>query len=120
MMALQYLPRSDATAPASEETYHDRRRRVIGALHELKSRISQVEQQHSYLRNDLSSACDKAILSLQDTSSAGTTIDTPAPSTRINPLSLAIDKAGACIINGLDRMGDGVISLFLKISRVFS
>jgi len=109
--------------PVSVDTFQERRYRLINALHELKSRICFVEQQHSYLRNDLSSTCDKAIVSLQgspclhDAAAATETISTIPPAPEINPLSLALDKTGAYIINGLDRMGDGIIYIILKIRR---
>jgi len=97
---------------------------MIDALHELKNNIARVEQSHPYLGNDLSSTCDRAISALQDSpfrqysAEAAEIIKASPQPTRINPLSLAIDKTGDFIIGGLDKMGDGIIFIFRKISRV--
>jgi len=125
-MVLQTHTGSDRTFVESADTCYDRHKHLISALHDLKGRISRVEQQHPYLRDDLSSTCDKAILSLQGSSglsdkpAATETCDTLPPMTRINLLSLALDKTGTCIINGLDLMGDGIIFLFGKIVKAFN
>jgi hypothetical protein len=122
-MVLQSPPGSEQAITESADICYDRRKHLTSALNELKGRISRVEQQHPYLRDDLSAICDKAILSLQsnpslqDTAAATETINDPSPITKINPLSLALDKTGACIMNGLDLMGDGIIFLLLKISK---
>jgi len=123
-MVLQSPPASERTATGSADECYDRRKNIIGALHELKSRISSIEQQHPCLRDDLSSTCDKAILSLQDDPCLQGKVDEtePAgalsPAKRTNPLSLFLDSTGAHIISGLDKMGDGIIFLLLKISEV--
>jgi len=122
-MVLQSPPASERTVPQSADECYDRRSHLISALHELKSRISGIERQHPCLRDDLSSTCDKAILSLQDDPCLQGKVaeiepaGAPSPAKAINPLSLFLDKAGACIINGLDKMGDGIIFLLLKISK---
>jgi hypothetical protein len=122
-MVLQSLPGLEQTVPVSADTCYDRRKHLINALHDLKSSISRVEQLHPYLRNDLSSTCDKAILSLQDspcmqdTVASTGTISAPPRAPKINLLSLALDKAGTFIISGLDKMGDGIIFLFLKVGK---
>jgi len=122
-MVLQSPPRSEQAVTESADVRYDRRKHLISALHHLKGRISRVEEQHAYLRDDLSSICDQAILSLQhipslqDSAAATEAINDPSPITKINPLSLALDKSGSCIMNGLDRMGDGIIFLLLKISK---
>ena len=122
MMVLQSTAGAKQIVPASEDTYQDRRNRLIISLNELKSRISHVEQQHPYLGNDLSSTCDRAILSLQDSPylqyTAAATIAQP-PAHKVNPLSRALDKTGSCIVNSLDKMGDGIIFLFANISKAF-
>jgi len=120
---LQSLPASEQAIAESADTYYDRRKHLVSALHDLKSSISRVEQRHPYLRNDLSSTCDKAISSLQDspclqdTVAATETLSAPPPAPKINPLSLALDRTGTFIINGLDKMGDGIIFLFLKVMK---
>lgn len=99
---------------------------MIDALHELKNNIARVEQSHPHLGNDLSSTCDRAITELQEIHRrqrmAGTRDSAEAAprTTGTNPLSQMIDNTGACIISGLDRMGDAIIFLFVKIGRVFS
>jgi len=99
---------------------------MIDALHELKNNIARVEQSHPHLGNDLSSTCDRAITELQEIhrrqsmTGARDTAETAPRTTRTNPLSQIVDKTGACIISGLDRMGDGIIFIFAKIGRVFS
>jgi activator of 2-hydroxyglutaryl-CoA dehydratase len=118
VMALQSPPWSEQNVPGSTDTCFERRKHLINVLHELKSNISRVEQQHPYLGDDLSSTCDKAILSLQDTVAATAAIIDTSPSPKINPLSLALDRTGTSIINGLDKMGDGIIFLFLQIRKV--
>jgi len=116
---------AERTVPQSADECYDRRRHLISALHELKSRISGIEQQHPCLRDDLSSTCDKAILSLQDDpclqdmEPLTESISDRSPAPKINPISLAIDKTATYIINGLDKMGDGIIFVFAKIGRVF-
>ena len=120
-MTLQSPAASEQAGPISSD---DRRYRLIDALHELKNSIASVEQQHSFLGNDLSSTCDRAILSLR-AGSGPTGISTRAESSGVpqppdtNPLSLAVDRTGAHIIKGLDKMGDGIIFLFLKIRKTF-
>jgi len=120
VMVLQSTAGAEQIVPASEDTYQDRRNRLIISLNELKSRISHVEQQHPYLGNDLSSTCDRAILSLQDTAAATKTVIAQPPAHKINPLSRALDKTGSCIVNGLDKMGDGIIFIFANISKAFN
>ncbi len=126
MMVLQSTAGSEQIVPASEDTYQDRRNRLITSLNELKSRISHVEQRHPYLGNDLSSTCDRAILSLQDgpylqdTAAATKTTIAQPPAHKINPLSWALDKTGSGIVNCLDKMGDGIIFLFANISKAFN
>jgi len=121
-MALQ-TQAAEQTVPQSADACYDRRRHLISALHELKSRISGIEQQHPCLRDDLSSTCDKAILSLQDDHCLRDTvlltesISDRSPAPKINPVSLTLDKTATYIINGLDKMGDGIIFLLLKISK---
>jgi len=125
-MVLQSPPGSQLALTESAGMYYDRRKSLVNALHELKNRISSIEQQHPSLRDDLSSICDRAILSLQDSPtlqnapSVIETVSAPPPVTRTNPLSLAVDKTGAFIISGLDRMGDGIIFIFAKIGKAFS
>ena len=123
MMAIQSLPGSDLAIAESADVRYDRRKHLIIALNQLKSNIAGIEQRHTYLGNDLSSTCDKAILSLQgspclqETAAAIERIGAPSPAPETNPLSLAVDKTGTHIIKGLDKMGDGIIFLFLKISK---
>jgi len=119
VMAIQSLQGSDQAIAESADADYDRRKHLINALNELKSNIAHVEQRHTYLRSDLSSTCDKAILSLQGKAAATGTINSTSPMAGTNPLSLALDKTGTHIINGLDKMGDGIIFLFLKIGKVF-
>jgi hypothetical protein len=125
VMALQSPPGSEQALTESADTCYDRREHLVSVLHELKSNISRVEQQHPYLRNDLSSTCDKAILSLQDRPgiqdkvAVTCAISPPPPAPKNNFLSLALDSVGTVVINGLDKMGDGIIFLFLKIGKTF-
>lgn len=122
-MAIQSLPGSDLAIAESADVRYDRRKHLIIALNELKSNIAGIEQRHTYLGHDLSSTCDKAILSLQGspclqgTAAAIESISAPSPTPETNPLSLAVDKTGTHIIKGLDKMGDGIIFLLLKISK---
>jgi hypothetical protein len=94
---------------------------MIDALHELKNNIARVEQSHPRLGNDLSSTCDRAITELQEIhrrqskADAKDTAEAAPRTTVTNPLSQIVDKTGACIISGLDRMGDGIIFIFSKI-----
>jgi len=124
-MVLQSPPASEQAVLQSADACYDRRRRLISALRDLKSSISGIEQQHPCLRDDLSSTCDKAILSLQDDpclqdmEPLTESISDRSPAPKINPISLAIDKTATYIINGLDKMGDGIIFVFAKIGRVF-
>jgi len=118
-MVLQSPPASEQAVLQSADACYDRRRRLISALHDLKSSISSIEQQHPCLRDDLSSTCDKAILSLQDTEPLTESISDRSTAPKINPISLSLDKTATYIINGLDKMGDGIIFVFAKIGRVF-
>jgi hypothetical protein len=125
VMAIQSLPGSDRAIGEFPDALHDRRTHLIGALNELKSNITRVEQSHTYLGNDLSSTCDKAILSLQDNPGLqdlelpAQSISARTPAPKINPVSLTLDKTATYIINGLDKTGDGIIFLFVKIGKVF-
>jgi hypothetical protein len=125
VMAVQSLNGPDRAIAEYADAHDNRREHLVNALNELKSNIARIEQQHTYLGNDLSSTCDRAILSLRDslcsqglespTEGAGTLPQEPG----VNGISLTLDKTATHIISGLEKMGDGIIFLFLKVGRVF-
>jgi hypothetical protein len=125
-MAIQSLHGPDQSVAEYTDAHDNRRKHLINALNDLKSNIARIEQQHIYLGNDLSSTCDRAIMSLQGspcrqgsetpTEGAGS----PPQGPRVNGISLTLDKTAAYIISGLEKMGDGIIFIFLlpgKIAR---
>jgi len=125
VMAIQSLHGSDQAISEYADAHYDRRTHLINALNELKSNIARIEQRHTYLGNDLSSTCDRAILSLQDgpcrqdTELPTQSISARSPAAKINPVSQTLDKCATYIINGLDKTGDGIIFLFVKIGKAF-
>jgi hypothetical protein len=124
-MAIQFLHGPDQVIAEHADADYERRNHLISGLNELKSNIARIEQYHIYLGNDLSSICDKAILSLQDSPGLqdrelpAQSISARSPAPKINPVSQILDKCATYIINGLDKTGDGIIFLFVKIGKAF-
>jgi hypothetical protein len=125
VMAVQSLHGPDQAIAEYADAHYNRREHLVNALNELKSNIARIEEQHTYLGNDLSSTCDRAILSLQDSPSLQDTelpaqsISARSPAPKINPVSQTLDKCATYIIKGLDKMGDGIIFLLVKMSKAF-
>ncbi len=122
-MALQ-TPVGSGPTTLSQNMRGDRRRRMIDALQELKNNIARIEQDHPGLGNDLSSTCERLLTELEKIRPLQPDVITPetitadSRSTASNPLAKVVDNAGACIISGLDRMGDGIIFVFSSIGRL--
>jgi hypothetical protein len=124
-MAIQSFNGPDLSVAGYADADYDRRKHLISGLNELKSNIARIEQLHTYLGNDLSSTCDRVILSLQDNPGLqdkelpAQSISSGSPAPTINPVAQTLDKCATYIVNGLDKTGDGIIFLFVKIGKAF-
>jgi hypothetical protein len=128
---------------------HDRDRidSFLSALREFKTRLSAIESEHPFLRNDFSSACDEAISRLSSPVSLpenispypcgepedGFTFDERelydsivkenaleprANQQHPNPVVVALDRTGGYLVLGLDKMGDGIITVFESLLKL--
>jgi hypothetical protein len=108
---------------------------LLSALNRLKSDISGVEARHPGFGSELSSLCDTVIADLDnlnsrikenqqaDRNNLNVTSDketatpglTPTTKHNANPVLSVIDKAGAHLITGLDKTGDGIIFILGKL-----
>ena len=125
----------ETTASSQSHPASQKLEGLLSALNQLKSDISGVEARHPGFGSELSSLCDKVIADLDNlnslnsvrqqanrdnlnvTSDKETAMPELTPTTKhnANPVLSVIDKAGAHLITGLDKTGDGIIFILGKL-----
>ena len=108
---------------------------LLTALNRLKSEISGVEARHPGFGSELSALCETVITELNSRDSRREDVPqvdrnspciitvepadmpdlAPTAKRKSNSVVSAIDKAGSCLITGLDKTGDGIIFILGKL-----